>query len=245
MELNEFKLLFYRITIYNFGRYFLFALGTYLVFWYLIPAAKKFRIQNATFTKLEIKRDIFFSMITCVVYTLTGVVTFNPNFRGWSKLYIFVEQYGYWWLAVSLPILVILQDFSFYWIHRLLHTKYFHKIHKIHHDSTNPSPFSIFLFHPLEALMQAAFTTTVIFILPIQFHVYLLFMFLVTFQNTFLHLGLEFMPVSWRNDKLLSWINTSTHHNRHHSHFNFNFGFYFTFWDRIMGTENFSDPEIK
>ena len=43
-----------------------------------------------------------------------------------------------------LSILVYLwADFHFYWTHRMLHTKWLYKnVHKVHHESYNPDPFS-------------------------------------------------------------------------------------------------------
>ena len=40
-------------------------------------------------------------------------------------------------------VLLLWWDFHFYWTHRLLHTKWLFKyVHKVHHESYNPDPFS-------------------------------------------------------------------------------------------------------
>ena len=43
-------------------------------------------------------------------------------------------------------------DFHFYWTHRLLHTPWFYKsVHKTHHESYNPDPFSGLSMHWFES----------------------------------------------------------------------------------------------
>jgi hypothetical protein len=56
------------------------------------------------------------------------------------------------------------------------------------------------------------------------------------------HLGIEFLPKGFLNNRWLNWHTTTTHHDLHHKHFNHNFGLYFTWWDRWFGTE---DPKYR
>jgi sterol desaturase/sphingolipid hydroxylase (fatty acid hydroxylase superfamily) len=39
-------------------------------------------------------------------------------------------------LAVRVILYVVIADFGYYWIHRLMHTPYFWRVHKLHHSPT-------------------------------------------------------------------------------------------------------------
>ena len=50
---------------------------------------------------------------------------------------------------------MIIEDFLFFFIHKLLHTKYLYKkIHKIHHEYYSPMPLTAFYSHPLEFILS-------------------------------------------------------------------------------------------
>ena len=45
--------------------------------------------------------------------------------------------------GIGALLLLLWGDVHFYWTHRMLHTQWFYKsVHKIHHESYNPDPFS-------------------------------------------------------------------------------------------------------
>jgi len=114
-------------------------------------------------------------------------------------------------------------DFHFYWTHRLLHTAWFYKsVHKIHHESYNPDPFSGLSMHWFESAVYFSSAPIMALVTP-------LYMFRA------LSIGLIVFPLeghwgfgNWNNEG-------SINHYIHHSKFNWNYGSS-PMWDHIMGT---------
>ncbi len=123
-------------------------------------------------------------------------------------------------------------DFHFYWTHRLLHLSPFYQmIHKYHHESFNPNPFSGLSMHWIESSIY--FSSALIpGLIGCPFTlVRLLFKSLLVF------------PLEGHNG-FGSWeIEASNNHYIHHSKFNWNYGSS-PLWDHIMGT-NFPLTGIK
>jgi lathosterol oxidase len=146
-------------------------------------------------------------------------------------------------IPVSVVILLFVHDTWFYWTHRMMHLKFiFSWMHKVHHQSTNPSPWAAFSFHPSEAVVEALFLPFCLWIYP--FHPLALFIFLLVMilMNVIGHLGFEIFPSWFYKTWVGQWQNTSTHHNMHHKFNRCNFGLYSNFWDWVMGSNH---PEYK
>jgi ferredoxin len=121
----------------------------------------------------------------------------------------------------------------------------FYKIfHKVHHESTDPSPLTAFAFHPTEAVVEYFVGFVLPFLLPLNFGVLITWQIFSMLNNVLGHLGYEVYPKGWVKFPLLKFKTASTHHNMHHQLFNGNYALYFTWWDKWMGTE-FKDYETR
>jgi sterol desaturase/sphingolipid hydroxylase (fatty acid hydroxylase superfamily) len=220
------------------ARYFVIAGLAYFYFW---KWRKKYfenrRIQKIDFKNEDILREITYSSLSIVIFSVILLLPFNKEMIQYTSLYKNPLEYGYLWLIVSLPIMMILHDAYFYWVHRAIHhPKIFKHVHRVHHLSKNPSPFAAFAFHPVEAVVEFAWVLPLMFLMPIQKYVFLAYSLTSISLNVIGHLGIEVYPDSWKKYPLLRTINRSTYHNDHHRLVNGNYGLYFTWWDSWMGT---------
>lgn len=118
------------------------------------------------------------------------------------------------------------------------HKKLFKYVHGVHHESTNPSPWAAYSFHPWEALVQALVLPIMVFIFPMHPLTIFLFLTYMIVRNVIGHIGFEIFPKGFTKNRWLNWTTAVTHHNLHHEHFHGNYGLYFTWWDKLMKTEN-------
>src|SRR5271169_3612548 len=103
----------------------------------------------------EFRRDILHSTSTCLIFGAVGLLTTLAFRRGWTRVYLNVHDYGWWWFAASIVITLVLHDAYFYWTHRLMHLRLLFPMHRTHHLSRNPSPWTAYAFGPFEACVQA------------------------------------------------------------------------------------------
>jgi len=228
-----FPVIYFNISI----RYLLAAGLSFLIFYVLFREFfKKKRIQKLFPKSADYRRDLGYSLLTILFFTLISFLTFFV-LRPYTMLYdsLTDKSIGYWLLTV-IPIFFI-HDFYFYWAHRLMHhPKLFRSVHKIHHLSTNPSPWTAYAFHPFEAFIEAAIILILAFIVPTHSFVIMLFMIFQIIYNVYGHLGYELFPRGFHKTWIGKYINTSVAHNLHHAHFHGNYGLYTLIWDRLFGT---------
>jgi len=132
---------------------------------------------------------------------------------------------------------MIVEDTSFYWIHRFFHMDFIYPyIHKIHHKYVNTVSISSEYAHPIEYIFGNLFPTSLgALILGKRVHLftYLMWIVLRIAETTDGHCGYEF---SWSPFRLMPMSGGSDYHNYHHLAFKGNYGSFFTYWDRICNT---------
>ena len=231
------------IYIILFLRYVIIAGTGYLIFW-KTDRWQHLRIQEAFPERSSLLREFIYSMITFIIFTVTGVLIFAAKQNGYTLLYDEIDEYGWIYFIASILISILVHDTYFYWAHRFMHLqKVFRYFHRVHHLSVNPSPWAAFSFHPLESILEALILPILVFTLPLHIYSIAIFLTFMTVMNVEGHLGYELFPSGFTRNKLFKWSNTSTHHNMHHRFFSCNYGLYFNWWDRIMNTnhENYHD----
>lgn len=226
-----------RIAYYISLRYLLIAGGAYFVF-YVLFRSQLFRqkIQQVFPKKKQLISEVLYSVQTTVIFStlfLLVVVVFRP----YTNLYANIDQYGIFYYLFTIPVMFLMHDTYFYWMHRIIHhPKLFRHIHFVHHQSTNPTPLAAYSFHFTESILEGLIIPIIAFTLPVHPSAFIFFLFGQFVINVYGHLGFELFPAGFQKTWIGKWINTSVAHNQHHKHFKGNYGLYFLFWDRWMGT---------
>jgi lathosterol oxidase len=218
------------------SRYFILAGAAFLVFYILFPRIfQKIKIQKKFPNTKNYYRDILYSVISMIIFATIAYISFtllkpynNINYGDIKNNYLY---------ALSFVWMYFLHDTYFYWSHRAMHHPFlYRKVHLIHHKSTNPSPWTAYAFHPLEAIIEAGIAPLIAFTIPVHRSAFFIFMLFQIIYNVYGHLGYELYPKGFNKTWIGKWINTGTAHNQHHKSFFGNYGLYTLIWDRLLGT---------
>jgi len=220
-------------------KYYLIAGIAFLVFYILLKKRITWKKIQPKFPVMkDYRREIIFSTISIIIFALTPLILLeNDYLRPHTTFYKDISKYGWLYFWGAFPLLLLMHDTYFYWMHRLIHhPKLFKLVHLAHHRSVNPSPWAAYAFHPLEAVLESLIFVIFLFTIPInRWHLFIFFVISLLY-NVYGHLGYELFPAGFNKRGMGKWLNTSVSHNLHHHYFRGNYGLYFLFWDRMMGT---------
>ena len=220
------------------ARYALICGGLYCLL-YVWRVLRRYKIQPANPAPAYVRHEILWSVSNTLCTGLFILLMYWAIQQGHTRMYFDIDEHGWLWLLVSIPIGTIGFDTWFYWQHRALHTRWlFPTCHAVHHRVHNPTPFAAFAHHPVETLLEDTYFLLLIMVLPLHplafgaigLHAFIL--------GVLGHMGYEFFPAGFTRHRLLGLHNTGTHHNMHHSHPKGNYSLYFNWWDQIMGTNH-------
>ena len=177
MKLDNY--LFFLLQILS--RYFVIAGIFFLVFYVLYKSKWTYKkIQKIFPAAKDYRREILNSLFAISLFALIpAFILKNPAIRPLTQVYEGIADRGWLYYLLAFPLLAFLHDTYFYWMHRLLHTKFLYKkLHLTHHVSTNPSPWTAYSFSMGEAIVEVGIFVIFIFLLPLhKTHVLLFFLF--------------------------------------------------------------------
>ncbi|HAM72396.1 MAG TPA: sterol desaturase [Verrucomicrobiales bacterium] len=227
-------------------RYFLFAgVAWILAYWLFRNRWFHRKIIPRFPASADVRREIGYSLLTLVIFGVMGAGTIAASRAGWTQMYWRISERGTGWFAGSIACAILVHDTYFYWTHRLMHhPRLFTLFHKVHHLSTNPSPWAAYSFAPAEAVVEAGIFPVVATLMPIHPLAFGLVMLWQILFNVAGHTGFEFHPTWLMRTPLRLILNTPTNHVMHHEKMRGNYGLYFNIWDRLMGT-NHPDYESR
>jgi sterol desaturase/sphingolipid hydroxylase (fatty acid hydroxylase superfamily) len=221
-------------------RYFLIAGGFFAVFYAWRPERfSKRKINTKAHPKGQFWYEFRYSLITSVIFAFMGAATVVLWQKGYTAIYTDIENYGWFWFFLSVPVAMFIHETYYYWLHRWMHRpKVYKAIHKVHHNSLITSPWTAFSFHPIEGLLEGIILPLIVIFLPMHPIAILAHLTIMTLTSVINHLDVEIYPKNTLKHPFGKlWIGAS-HHSLHHQKFTCNYGLYFRVWDRWMGTES-------
>ena len=239
-QLAELAGIYVFIFQYDLVRYLIGAGGVYLLVNLLLARHLKDRkIRPTSPDGKQMRREFFTSVRTAAIFALSGLTIFSLREADLIELYMDPAAHGWGYFAFSLAGLIILHDAWFYWTHRLIHhPKLFRRLHRTHHKSHNPSPWTAYSFDMGEAAINAIYLPLVLLMMPASSLAVFLFLAHMIIRNAMGHSGYELFPSNRDGRPIFDWMTTVTHHDLHHAQAGWNYGLYFTWWDRMMETEH-------
>lgn len=222
-----------------FGRYLVVAGGTHLL---LYTGLRRFfpvrELRNRALTRSAVLNEVWLSAASAVVFALCGAFIMSSFDSGRTLLYSDAADRGWWYLCLSFPVVLVLQDAYFYGTHRLFHHPALYKrFHRGHHRSGDPSPWSSFAFDLPEAFVHALFLVAVALLIPLHFGVLFAVLLTMTVWAVINHLGYEYAPPESAKHPIGRWLVGPTHHALHHRRYTVHYALYFTWLDKLFGSE--------
>lgn len=182
-------------------RYFLIAGIAFFIFYiWRKKQLSHLKIQKKLPEPKQVINEIIFSILTLLIYSGSLLIMLFWFKKGVTKIYLDINDYGFYYLISSVILMIFLHDTYFYWTHKLMHkSKWLYKFHKTHHQSVNPTPWAAFSFHPVEAIISLGIIPLIIFTIPTHPFALIIFITFMTLYNVLAHLGYEIFSQKFVN----------------------------------------------
>ena len=206
------------------------------------PLFKAYQLQER-----KVSTKIFWQRLPLIGFNIALLQVLSG--LGVYQAYAWFDQ-SWSWTALGLQFVVILlvDDFFFYWFHRLMHEWewLFQRIHRIHHKASAPFPLEFIYVHPLEWMLGGlgvvlGFVVLVLGWGSVNFYAFCLYIFYRSAHEIEIHSGLGGRFLS----KWLPFYGTVKHHDDHHALVRGNYASSLTYLDKLFKTEFSAEAKVK
>jgi sterol desaturase/sphingolipid hydroxylase (fatty acid hydroxylase superfamily) len=188
--------------------------------------------------------DLTYFFVNSPLIEILTILTLRPALIlfDWARVEAVRSTIGSLPLVVQVPALVLVADFTQYWVHRGFHaTRLLWPFHAIHHSIEQMDWLAGSRLHLVDVIVTRGLTYVPIFVFGFSEPALVVYVFLVAAQATFIHAN-----VRWEFRALRKLVATPAFHHWHHSAereaVDKNFAVHTPIWDILFGTYYLPNP---
>jgi lathosterol oxidase len=182
--------------------------------------------------------DLTYFFINSLLIEILTILTVKPALIlfDWARVGAITTVVTSLPLPVQIAALMLVADFTQYWVHRAFHVvPFLWPFHAIHHSIEEMDWLAGSRLHLLDVIVTRGLTYVPIFVLGFSEQALMVYVFIVAAQATFIHAN-----VRWQFRPLRRVLATPAFHHWHHSAereaVNKNFAVHTPLWDLLFGT---------
>jgi sterol desaturase/sphingolipid hydroxylase (fatty acid hydroxylase superfamily) len=182
--------------------------------------------------------DLTYFFVNSVLVEILTILTLKPALIlfDWARVAGAGLAIGNLPLVAQVPLLMLVADFTQYWVHRTFHAvPFLWPFHAIHHSAEEMDWLAGSRLHLLDVILTRGLTYVPIFVLGFSNAALMVYVFLVAAQATFIHAN-----VRWRFRAVRRVVATPAFHHWHHSAdreaVDKNFSVHTPIWDILFRT---------
>lgn len=172
----------------------------------------KWKCQPEKFLSSENERHEILVGSLNILYSgsLSGTVSCWIANDNYTTAYFRLDEYGYLYLILSIPVVFLYIEASAYYYHRIAHLPFLYKnLHKHHHRYHSPTAYAAVAMSPIEITCFMFFFIVPLFTIPVNAWVFATNLMYINYYGMLDHSGIKF--TSW-----FPWQPDSFFHDDHH-----------------------------
>ena len=182
--------------------------------------------------------DVTYFFINSLLIEVLTIFTLKPALIlfDWARIDSVSGLIGALPLVVQVPAILLVADFTQYWVHRTFHVvPFLWPFHAIHHSIEEMDWLAGSRLHLVDVIVTRGLTYVPIFVLGFSERALMVYVFIVAAQATFIHAN-----VRWEFRRARRLVATPAFHHWHHSAeadaIDKNFAVHTPVWDILFGT---------